>query len=106
MRMSESSLLSNNAATIIMRHEAVASSMAEETKSKTELNRTDLAGRLNALSEEFSEEGEIVVEVENKSVTLHPPAQVNYEIVVSEREPMVGDNTETVTLELSWTPEE
>ena len=80
--------------------------MAEETKSKTELNRTDLAGRLKGLSEEFSEEGEIVVEVENKSVTLHPPAQVNYDIVVREREPMVGDTTETVSIELSWTPEE
>jgi amphi-Trp domain-containing protein len=80
--------------------------MADETKSKSELDRTEIAGRLSDLSEQFSEEGGIAVEVENKTITLHPPTNVDYEISVREREPMVGDKTETVALTLSWTPEE
>lgn len=91
---------------ILMRGEIEQSLMVDETKSTTELDHTEVAGRLRDLSEQFGREGEIAVEVENKTVTLHPPTHVNYEVSVREREPMVGNKTETIALELSWTPEE
>lgn len=80
--------------------------MADETTLTTELNRTEIAERLGDLSKQFNTDGEIDVEVENKTITLHPPTHANYEISVREREPMVGDREETIGLELSWTPEE
>lgn len=80
--------------------------MVDETKSTTELDRTVVSRRLRELSTQFGEEGEIAVEVENKTVTLHPPTTVDYEISVKEREPMVGNKTETIALELRWTEDE
>lgn len=79
--------------------------MAETTATTAELSRDDLATRLHELANQFSGEQAIEVEIDNKSVTLNPPAQVAYEIEVEEREPMIGDETETIVLELSWTPQ-
>ena len=82
---------------------AVSSSMADETE---DISRTDVADRLRALADEFDGDGDVDVEVDNKTVTFHPPAQLTYEIETSERDGSVRNDKETLDLALSWEPDE
>jgi amphi-Trp domain-containing protein len=77
--------------------------MADET---AEISRTDVAERLRTLADEFDGDGDVDVAVDNKTVTLHPPAQFTYEIETSERDGSVRSDKETLDLALRWEPDE
>jgi amphi-Trp domain-containing protein len=80
--------------------------MAETTTSEEELSLEEIASHLHDLGDAFSNGEEPNVTVGNKSVTVHPPAEINYEIEVIENSSLLGSETETVTLELRWQPTE
>lgn len=80
--------------------------MADETTAKTETSREEFASYLREIADAFDGEGEANIAVENKTVTVRPASVVEQEITVGERSPMIGSNTESVTIEASWTPEE
>jgi amphi-Trp domain-containing protein len=75
--------------------------MAEET---ADISRTDVAEKLRMLADEFAGDGDI--EVDNKTVTFHPPAQLTYALETSERDGLVRSDKETLDLALSWEPDE
>lgn len=69
------------------------------------MSREELASYFISLAEEFGGgEGDVSVRVGNKSVTLHPPTKVEYDIAVVERSSVIRGNRETVTVEVKWKP--
>lgn len=79
--------------------------MADRTQSKEAMTRSELAAYLTSLAEEFEAAGdELAVAVGNKTVTLHPPEEVDCEVEVVERASVLRGNRETVSIELSWKP--
>lgn len=81
-------------------------SMAETTEASQDLSREEAAGELEALANELRGGTDITVSVGNKSVALTPRDTVDYEIEVSEREPMLGDKRESISIDLHWKAEE
>ncbi len=79
--------------------------MAEKTLGEEELSREDAAARLRALADEIEGEGEADVQVNNKTVTVHPSAAIAYEIGVRESTSILRGNRETVTVKMGWRPE-
>lgn len=82
------------------------SHMADRTSAESTMSREDLAAYLRDLADELDGEGESNVPVGNKTVTLHPSHEVDCDVTVEERSPMIGGESETVTVEMSWSPEE
>ena len=80
--------------------------MAETTEASQSLAREEAADELEAIANELRGGEDITVAVGNKSVALAPADTVDYDIEVSEREPMLGDKRESVTIDLHWKAEE
>ena len=81
--------------------------MADTTTASESLSNEAAAERLEALASELRQEDDgIQVEVGNKSVSLAPSGNIDYDIEVAEREPMLGSKHESITIELEWTTDE
>lgn len=80
--------------------------MADTTEASQTLSREEAAGELEALANELRGDTDITVAVGNKSVALAPRDSIDYDIEVSEREPMLGDKRESVSIDLHWKAEE
>lgn len=77
--------------------------MADSTNASQSLSREECADELEALASELRRgEGEIDVTVGNKSVSLAPQETLDYDIEVREREPMLGDKRESISIDLNW----
>lgn len=79
--------------------------MVEQTSASEESSLEKVATHFHELGNAFDEE-EPTIMVGNKTVTVHPPARIAYEIDVIESSSIWGGETETISLELSWQPEE
>ena len=79
--------------------------MAQRTTAEETMPLPELAAYLSTLAEEFNRGGEDVsVPVGNKTVTLHPPENVDVSVEVVERSSMIRGERETVDIELTWKP--
>ena len=79
--------------------------MAQRTTADNDMARPELAVYLTQLAEEFEHgDEEIAVGVGNKTVTLHPPENVEVSVDVIERSSKLRGKRETIELELSWKP--
>lgn len=79
--------------------------MADETSADETMSRNDLAEYLRDLAVELEGEGEANVPVGNKTITLHPGPEIDCEVTVSERSPMLGTDSEAIRVDMSWKPE-
>ncbi|WP_227380793.1 amphi-Trp domain-containing protein [Haladaptatus halobius] len=79
--------------------------MAEKTADSEEVSREEVADRLQALAHELREEDAAEIQVGNKTVELTPASTITYDIAIEERSPMIGSDTEAITLDLTWNPE-
>lgn len=80
--------------------------MADRTSADSTMSREELATYLRELADELDGEGEANVPVGNKTVTLHPGHEVDCDVTVEERSPMIGSESEVVSVEMSWSPGE
>lgn len=80
--------------------------MADSTEASQSLSREEAADELESLANELRGDDDISVAVGNKSVALTPRNTVDYDIEVSEREPMLGDKRESISIDLHWKAEE
>ena len=80
--------------------------MADQTSAESTMDRDELGEYLRELAEELEGEGNANVPVGNKTVTLHPDREVGCDVNVDERSPMVGSDSETIAIEMSWEPNE
>lgn len=79
--------------------------MADRTTSEETVPRPELAAYLEELAAEFERGGEeISVAVGNKTVSLHPPENVDLSVGVVERSSVLRGERETIDIELSWKP--
>lgn len=77
--------------------------MADSTSGSQSLSREEAAEELEAIADELRrEEGEINVNVGNKSVSLNPRQTLDYEIEVRERSPMLRGKRESISIDLKW----
>lgn len=79
--------------------------MADQTTHDEELDREQVADRLNDIASGFRSGEPLDVTVGNKNVTLHPTATINYRIDVIEKRSRFRGDRETVRIELDWKPE-
>ena len=78
--------------------------MAQETKTTEQLNREQVADRLNEIARELREGEDMTVSVGNKDIALSPSDTVNYSINVVEKKSRFRGSRETVRIELDWKP--
>ena len=78
--------------------------MAHETKTTEQLNREQVADRLNEIARELREGEDMTVSVGNKDIALSPSETVNYSINVVEKKSRFRGRRETVRIELDWKP--
>jgi amphi-Trp domain-containing protein len=77
--------------------------MADTTSASQSLSREEVAGELEALANELRRgDEEIDVTAGNKSVSLIPAEPLEYDIEMTEREPMLGDKRESISIDLNW----
>ncbi|EMA50357.1 amphi-Trp domain-containing protein [Halococcus thailandensis] len=80
--------------------------MVDTTEASQSLSRDEAAEALESLANELRGDAEMTVLAGNKSVALTPRDTLDYEIEVSEREPMLGDKRESISIDLNWKAEE
>lgn len=76
--------------------------MAEKTDYDQTVSRDEAADLIQELARELQGKGPAEVRVGNKSLTLSPAPELEYEIEVEERSPMLGGSHEEVTVTLEW----
>lgn len=76
--------------------------MAETTDHDQTVSRDEAADMIQELARELRGKGPAEVRVGNKSLTLSPAPELEYEIEVEERSPMLGGPHEEVTVTLEW----
>ncbi|PSP73537.1 amphi-Trp domain-containing protein [Halobacteriales archaeon QS_3_64_16] len=79
--------------------------MADQTSDSSTMSRDELGEYLRDLAEELEGEGEANVAVGNKTVTLNPGAEIDCDVEVDERSPMVGSDVEEIVVDMSWQPQ-
>jgi amphi-Trp domain-containing protein len=78
--------------------------MSEQTSNVESLDREVAADRLNDIASALRE-GDLDTRVGNKTVSLHPPASIDYKITVVERDARFRGRRETVKIVLDWRPD-
>ncbi|WP_435349711.1 amphi-Trp domain-containing protein [Haloarchaeobius sp. HRN-SO-5] len=69
------------------------------------VTREAAADRLVTLAEELRGEGSMDVSVENKTISLSPPADVTMEVSVREKSTLFRGDREGITVKMDWKPE-
>ena len=79
--------------------------MADRTSDDSEIAREEFASNLRVIVDAFEDDGDVAIDVENKTISLHPPDVIEYEIAVCEGSSVIGSDSERVSIEAEWTPE-
>ena len=79
--------------------------MADSTSSESETTRAEFASNLRDVADTFEEDGEVDVDVEDKTISLRPPDFIDYDIAVGEGSSVIGSDSERITIEAEWTSE-
>lgn len=78
--------------------------MADKNLAEEDISRAEAAANLRTIADELDGDGEMHIEVENKTITLSPTDSVGYEIGVRERSSILRGSRESVTIKLDWKP--
>ncbi|MDQ2048926.1 amphi-Trp domain-containing protein [Natronolimnohabitans sp. A-GB9] len=76
--------------------------MAETTDNEETVSRDEAADLVQAVAQELRGNGPAEIQVGNKVLTLSPARDLEYEIEVEERSPMLGGPHEEITMTLEW----
>lgn len=77
--------------------------MADKTSHSDRLTRAAAADRLEAIAADLRQ-GDFEVQTGNKSIALHPPDTVAFEVTVRESSSLLRGDRESVTLTMDWKP--
>ena len=80
--------------------------MAEKNISEQKLDRAEAAERLRSIADDLESDEEFHIDVDNKTITLHPRDSVGFELGVRERSSILRGSRESVTITLDWKPEQ
>ncbi|MFP9192371.1 amphi-Trp domain-containing protein [Natronosalvus vescus] len=76
--------------------------MADTTTYNDTLTRDETADLLQELARELRGTGASRVTVGNKTVTLEPADEIDYDLEVEERSPMLGGKHEEISISIEW----
>jgi amphi-Trp domain-containing protein len=79
--------------------------MAEKNIGEYEHSRAEAADHLREIADDLEEGDEFDVDIENKTITLHPSSSVNFEIGARESSSVLRGSRESVTIKMDWSPE-
>lgn len=79
--------------------------MAEKNIGEDEHSRAEAADHLREIADDLEEGDEFNVNIENKTITLHPPSAVNFEVGARESSSVLRGDRESVTIKMDWKPE-
>lgn len=79
--------------------------MAEKNIAEYEHNRAEAAEHLREIADDLEIGDEFDVEIENKTITLHPPSAINFEVGARESSSVLRGSRESVTIKMDWKPE-
>jgi amphi-Trp domain-containing protein len=79
--------------------------MADRTSYDEDLSQEEVADRLRELAENIESDGSADVRVGNKAVRLSPGASINFSIEAVEESRRFRSDRESISLDMSWTPE-
>ena len=77
-------------------------SMAEKNISEEKLDRAEAAERLRAIADELESDEEFHIDIDNKTITLHPRDSLGFEVGVRERSSLLRGSRESVTIKMDW----
>lgn len=80
--------------------------MGETTNTTEDVSRERAADLIQELARELRRNGTADIRVGNKTLTLTPAPELEYQIEVEERSPMLGGPREQVTVTLEWEVDE
>ena len=76
--------------------------MAEKNISEEKLDRAAAAERLRELADDLEADEEFNVDINNKTITLHPRDSLAFELGVRERSSILRGSRESVTIKMDW----
>jgi amphi-Trp domain-containing protein len=79
--------------------------MADRTSYDEDMSQEEVADRLRELAENIESDGSADVRVGNKAVRLSPGASINLSIEAVEESRRFRSDRESISLDMSWTPE-
>lgn len=77
-------------------------SMAEKNISEEKLDRAEAAERLREIADELESDDEFRIDIDNKTITLHPRDSLGFEVGVRERSSILRGSRESVTIKMDW----
>ncbi|WP_256684179.1 amphi-Trp domain-containing protein [Halococcus qingdaonensis] len=76
--------------------------MAEKNISEEKLDRAEAAERLREIADELESDEEFHIDIDNKTITLHPRDSLGFEVGVRERSSILRGSRESVTIKMDW----
>jgi amphi-Trp domain-containing protein len=76
--------------------------MAEKNISEEKLDRAVAAERLREIADDLESDEEFDIDIDNKTITLHPRDSVAFELGVRERSSILRGSRESVTIKMDW----
>ena len=79
--------------------------MAEKNVGEYEYDRTEAAGHLREIADDLENGDNFDIDIGNKTITLHPPSAINFEVGARESSSVLRGSRESVTIKMDWKPE-
>jgi amphi-Trp domain-containing protein len=79
--------------------------MAEKNIGEHEHSRAEAADHLREIADDLEEGDDFDVDINNKTITLHPPSSVQFEVGARESSSILRGDRESVTIKMDWKPE-
>ena len=76
--------------------------MVEKNISEAKLDRAEAAERLRAIADDLESDEDFNIDIDNKTITLHPRERVAFELGVRERSSILRGSRESVTIKMDW----
>lgn len=76
--------------------------MAEKNISEAKLDRAAAAERLRELADDLESGEEFRIDIDNKTIALHPRDRVAFELGVRESSSILRGSRESVTIKMDW----
>lgn len=81
------------------------SGMAEKNVDEEEYSRAEAADHLREIADDLEEGEEFNVDIDNKTITLHPTSAIGFEVGARENSSILRGDRESVTIKMDWKPE-
>ena len=79
--------------------------MVEKNITEDELDRSEAADRLRTIADDLESGDQFDIDIDNKTITLSPPAAVGFEVGARESSSILRGSRESVTIKMDWRPE-